>query len=105
LRVAYARGSGGTRESPACGIVAAAGRKGAHVFYADPHVPAFSVDGTELKAVEPTYDELRAADCVLILADHSEFDYTAIARDGQLIVDTRNSIPEIQGSRGRVVRL
>jgi len=27
------------------------------------------------------------------------------ARDGQLIVDTRNSIPEIQGSRGRVVRL
>src|SRR3989454_2023224 len=105
LGVAYKRGIGDTRESPAYEIIATLRRKGAHVSYADPYVPTFSVDGMELKAVEPTYDELRAADCVLILADHSEFDYTAIAREGQLIVDTRNSIPEISGSRGRVVRL
>ncbi len=65
----------------------------------------FSVDGVELKAVEPTSDELRNADCVLVLADHAEFDYYAIARDGRLVVDTRNSVPEVKGPHGRIVKL
>src|SRR5207249_360534 len=73
LGVAYKRGIGDTRESPAHEIVSALRRKGAQVSYADPHVPTFHVDGTELKAVEPTEEDLRAADCVLILADHPEF--------------------------------
>ena len=63
------------------------------------------VDGTDLKAVEPTEEELRAADCVLILADHDEFDYEAIAREGRLVVDTRNRVPEIPRPLGRVVKL
>ena len=105
LGVAYKRGIGDTRESPAHEIVGALRRKGAQVSYADPHVPTFHVDGTELKAVEPTEEDLRAADCVLILADHPEFDYGAIARHSALIVDTRHSVPEIKGRRGRLVRL
>jgi len=105
LGVAYKRGIGDTRESPAHEIVSALRRKGAQVSYADPHVPTFHVDGTELKAVEPTEEDLRAADCVLILADHPEFDYGAIARHSALIVDTRHSVPEIKGRRGRLVRL
>ena len=68
-------------------------------------MPTFRVDGTELKAVEPTQEELRAADCVLILADHAEFDYPAIAREGRLVVDTRNSVPEIAGQHGRLIKL
>src|SRR5207249_2997296 len=105
LGVAYKRGIGDTRESPAHEIVSTLRRKGAQVSYADPHVPTFHVDGTELKAVEPTEEDLRAADCVLILADHAEFDYGAIARHSVLIVDTRHSVPEIKGRRGRLVRL
>src|SRR5256884_44824 len=101
LGVAYKRGIGDTRESPAHEIVSALRRKGAQVSYADPHVPTFHVDGTELKAVEPTEEDLRAADCVLILADHPEFDYGAIARHSALIVDTRHSVPENKGRRGR----
>src|SRR2546426_2431150 len=73
--VAYKRGAGDTRESPTHEIISALRRRGALVSYADPHVPTFPVDGTELKAVEPTAEELRAADCVLILTDHPEFDY------------------------------
>ena len=105
LGVAYKRGIGDTRESPAYEIIATLRRKGAQVFYADPHVPLFAVDGTDLKAVEPTEEELRAADCVLILADHDEFDYGAIAREGRLVVDTRNRVPEIPRPLGRVVKL
>jgi len=105
LGVAYKRGIGDTRESPAYEILATLRRKGAQVVYADPHVPTFQVDGIELKAVEPTEDELRGVDCILILADHPEFDYELIAREGRLIVDTRNRVPEVAGGRGRLVRL
>src|SRR5204863_31646 len=53
LGVAYKRGIGDTRESPAYEIVATLRGKGAHVSYADPYVPTFRIDdGTELKAVE-----------------------------------------------------
>jgi UDP-N-acetyl-D-glucosamine dehydrogenase len=105
LGVAYKRGIGDTRESPAFEIIATLRRKGAQVSYADPHVPTFRVDGTELKAVEPTQGELREADCVLILTDHPEFDYGAVARHGRLIVDTRHSVPEPTSRRRRLVRL
>src|SRR5881628_225738 len=105
LGVAYKRGIGDTRESPAYEIITTLRRKGAHVSYADPHVPTFMVDGTELKAVEATGAELRGADCVLILTDHVEFDYRAVARHARLIVDTRHSVPEVAGRRGRLVRL
>lgn len=103
LGVAYKRGIGDTRESPAYEIIATLRRRGARVSYADPHVPTFPVDGTELKAVEPTPEDLRAANCVLILTDHPEFDYGAVARHARLIVDTRHSVPGVAGRR--LVRL
>src|SRR5436309_6940562 len=93
LGVAYKRGIGDTREAAAYEIIATLRRKGAEVSYADPHVPALWVDGTELKAVEATGAELRGADCVQILTDHVEFDYRAVARHARLIVDTRHSVP------------
>jgi UDP-N-acetyl-D-glucosamine dehydrogenase len=105
LGVAYKRGIGDTRESPAYEIITTLRRKGCQVSYADPHVPALTVDGVKLKAVEPTDEELRAADCILILADHPEFDYQAVAREGRLVVDTRGSVPEISGRRARIVKL
>jgi UDP-N-acetyl-D-glucosamine dehydrogenase len=105
LGVAYKRGIGDTRESPAFEIIAALRRKGAEVAYADPHVPALWIDGARIKTVEVTQDELRGADCVLVLTDHREFDYVAVARFARLIVDTRHSVPELPGSRGRLVRL
>jgi UDP-N-acetyl-D-glucosamine dehydrogenase len=105
LGVAYKRGIGDTRESPAFEIIAALQRKGAEVTYADPHVPALWVDGGRIKSAEATEDELRNADCVLVLTDHPEFDYAAVARHGRLIVDTRHSVPALTNGCGRLVRL
>jgi len=34
---------------------------------------------------------VRSADCVVILTDHSVFDYTSIIRTASLLVDTRNA--------------
>src|SRR5438874_442518 len=105
LGVAYKRGIGDTRESPAFEIIAALRHKGAEVSYADPHVPALWVDGAPIKAVDVSTDELERADCVLVLTDHPEFDYAAVAQHGRLIVDTRHSVPALSHGRGRLVRL
>src|SRR5881296_869852 len=90
LGVAYKRGVGDTRESPAHEIISTLLRRGADVAYADPHVPTFQIEGTELKAVDLTDEIVRQADCTLILTDHREFDFRRIVELAPLVVDTRN---------------
>src|SRR5438067_6251859 len=91
LGVAYKRGIGDTRESPAHEIISTLLRRGADVAYADPHVPTFQIEGTELKAVDLTDEIVRQADCTLILTDHREFDFRRIVELAPLVVDTRNA--------------
>jgi len=105
LGVAYKRGVGDTRESPAHEVIAVLHQRGAQVSYADPHVPVFRVDGIELKATGLTVEAARESDCVVILTDHPQFDYGAVARHARLIVDTRHAIPTADEGGGRVVRL
>jgi len=105
LGVAYKRGVGDTRESPAHDVIAALRSRGAVVAYADPHVPALRSGEIDLKAVAPTEAALRAADCVVVLTDHPEFDYEAVVRHARLIVDTRQAIPLGAAGGARVVRL
>src|SRR6266581_2506348 len=91
LGVAYKRGVSDIRESPALEVIAELQHKGALVSYADPHVPSLDVEGTVLKAVEVTDQRLAAADCVVILTDHADFDYRQIVDASRLVVDTRNA--------------
>jgi len=91
LGVAYKRGVGDTRESPAIEVIGKLLEKGAEVVYADPYVPAVTVDGQVMKAVELTDQEITSADCVLILTDHAEFDYRRIVDLATLVVDTRSA--------------
>jgi UDP-N-acetyl-D-glucosamine dehydrogenase len=104
LGVAYKRGVGDMRESPAQEIINALRRWGADVVYADPHVPTFAADETELKAVELTDEILAQADCTLILTDHPEFDFRRIVDVAPLVVDTRNATWGLTAPRGRVIR-
>ena len=103
LGVAYKRGVGDTRESPAHEIISSLLRRGADVAYADPHVPTFQIEGTELKAVDLTDEIVRQADCTLILTDHREFDFRRIVELAPLVVDTRNATWGITAP-GRVIR-
>ena len=57
-----------------------------------------------LKAAELTEGELSAADCVLILTDHPEFDYRRVVETAALVVDTRNATWGMPAPAGRVLR-
>ena len=105
LGVAYKRGVGDLRESPALEVMELLRARGAEVSYADPHVPAINFDGHLLKAIEPTDAVLGAADCVVILTDHAEFDYQRTLAASRLVVDTRNATFGLPAPAGRVVRL
>jgi UDP-N-acetyl-D-glucosamine dehydrogenase len=93
LGVAYKRDIEDIRESPALDIIRLLEGQGAKVTYSDPHVPRFREDGQEFRSVELTPDLVAAADCVMIVTDHTAVDYRMIKRRAKLIVDTRNAIP------------
>jgi UDP-N-acetyl-D-glucosamine dehydrogenase len=94
LGVAYKRDVEDIRESPALDIIRLLEGQGARVSYFDPHVPRFREDGQEFRSVELTPDVVAAADCVMIVTDHTVVDYRMIKRMAKLIVDTRNAIPK-----------
>jgi len=105
LGVAYKRGVSDIRESPALEIIATLQEKGAQVCYADPHVPSVDIEGTVLKGVEVTDQRLAAADCVVILTDHAEFDYRQVVDAARLVVDTRSATWRLGAPADRVVTL
>ena len=105
LGIAYKRGVGDTRESPALEVMARLIGRGAVVEYADPHVPEIAFEGHSLKAVEVTDERLAEADCVVILTDHQEFDYARIVETSSLVVDTRGATHTIAAPADRVVAL
>jgi UDP-N-acetyl-D-glucosamine dehydrogenase len=105
LGVTYKADVNDIRESPALEIIELLVRRGAQVSYADPFTPQLALDGHKLSAVEPSGDALAAADCVLILTNHSQFDYGAIAERAPLVVDTRNAMKKFRGTRSSIVSL
>ncbi|MBI5904757.1 MAG: nucleotide sugar dehydrogenase, partial [Deltaproteobacteria bacterium] len=100
LGVAYKKNISDVRESPALDILQLLSKKGAVLSYCDPHVPEVREAGMALTATPFTAAALRKADCVVIVTDHSAFDYRLVAREAKAIVDTRNAM---KGHNGRKV--
>ncbi len=105
LGVAYKRGVGDIRESPALQIISELKAQGADVSYSDPHVPNLLLDDEHLASVTVSDDLVRSVDCVLILTDHPEFNYRSIVACANLIVDTRGATWGLPRSAGQVVDL
>lgn len=105
LGVAYKRGVGDIRESPAIEIIEELFRKGAQVQYSDPFVPALTLQGRKLQAARINHELLQWSDLALILTDHREFDYDAVVTQAPLVVDTRNATRGLEAPGGRIVRL
>ena len=91
LGVTYKRDVGDMRESPALEVLQLLSQRHARVAYIDQYVPTLSLNGITCHSKTLTAGELRAADCVLILTDHSNVDYALVAREARLVVDTRNA--------------
>jgi UDP-N-acetyl-D-glucosamine dehydrogenase len=94
LGVAYKRNIEDIRESPALDIIRLLEGQGARVSYSDPHVPRFREDGQDFRSVELTPEVVAAADCVIVVTDHTAVDYRMIKRHAKLVVDTRNAMPK-----------
>ena len=94
LGVAYKRDIDDIRESPALDIIRLLEGQGARVSYSDPHVPVFAENGHEFRSVALDSKTVAAADCVMIVTDHTAVDYRMIKRHARLVVDTRNAMPK-----------
>ncbi|MBI4459447.1 MAG: nucleotide sugar dehydrogenase [Acidobacteria bacterium] len=90
LGVSYKKDVSDIRESPALDVLAHLARLGARLSYSDPYVPSLQSGGEQLQSQE-VGAACREADCVVLVTDHSIFDYAAIAEQSRLIVDTRNA--------------
>ena len=114
LGVAYKKDIDDVRESPALSIIDRLRAKGADVIYHDPFVKELRFDdahtessGEPLSSVPLTDEELKTADCLIIVTDHSSIDYKRVCSLTPLIVDTRNALSgELRrNSSAKIIRL
>jgi UDP-N-acetyl-D-glucosamine dehydrogenase len=114
LGVAYKKDIDDVRESPALSIIGRLAAKGADIRYHDSHVPELGISDTHkvpggepMRSVELSDEELRTADCCVIVTDHSNVDYERVCALSTLIVDTRNALSRDlrNASCSRIVRL
>ncbi len=91
LGVAYKKDVSDVRESPALDIIGLLLDKGADVEYYDPYVPLTKGDDWSLKSSSDVLGAVKQADCVVLVTDHSDFDYQGIANSAKFIFDTRNA--------------
>jgi UDP-N-acetyl-D-glucosamine dehydrogenase len=90
--VAYKKDIDDIRESPALDVIRLLQRRGAVVSYHDPHVRQLKDEDIDLASLALTPETLAAADCVVIVTDHSDVDYALVERCARLVVDTRNAL-------------
>jgi UDP-N-acetyl-D-glucosamine dehydrogenase len=92
LGVAYKKDVDDLRESPALTIIELLQKEGADVSYNDPYFPTVGKGRNyDLQMQCALMENLGQYDCVLIVTDHSTYDYPRIVREAQLVVDTRNA--------------
>jgi UDP-N-acetyl-D-glucosamine dehydrogenase len=100
LGVAYKRDVDDLRESPALTIIELLRQDGAMVFYNDPYFPEVGRGrhyNLNMTCVPLT--DLTQYDCVLIVTNHSDYDYQSIVDQSQLVVDTRNATKGIDSAK------
>lgn len=91
LGVAYKRDVGDTRESPANDIIGLLRQQGADLAFADPFVAEYEVLGEAVPRHDFARDGAAGFDCVVIVTNHSAFDYARVLREAPLVFDTRNA--------------
>jgi UDP-N-acetyl-D-glucosamine dehydrogenase len=92
LGMAYKKDIDDLRESPSLTIIELLRAEGAEVLYNDPYFPTVGRGRRyNLNMTSTPLDNLDQYDCVLIVTDHSDYDYKAIVEQSKLVVDSRNA--------------
>jgi UDP-N-acetyl-D-glucosamine dehydrogenase len=99
LGLAYKRDIDDLRESPSLTIIELLQKRGAHVEYNDPFFPSVG-HGRKyaLNMTNTPLDKIPEFDCVVIVTDHSQYDFADIVSKAQLVVDTRNATRGIEAA-------
>lgn len=105
LGAAYKPDVDDLRESPALDVIGLLIQKGAHVQYHDPFIPQIQHDGWELASVPDLFEATKNVDCVVIITNHSQYDYERLALESRIIVDTRNALGRIESANPNVYKL
>ena len=99
LGLAYKRDIDDLRESPSLTIIELLRDKGALVDYNDPYFPTVGHGRHyDLNMTSTPLDNLGSYDAVLIVTDHTSYDYQAIVKQSKLVVDTRNATKGINAT-------
>jgi UDP-N-acetyl-D-glucosamine dehydrogenase len=100
LGVAYKRDIDDLRESPALTIIELLQKEGAQVSYHDPYFPFIGKGRKyDLQMKRSELTNLEQYDCVVIITDHSDYDYKRIVSEAQLVVDSRNATKGIDSPK------
>ena len=100
LGVAYKRDIDDLRESPALTIIELLRKKGANVACNDPFFAKVGHGRKyDLNMTRAPLDDLGQYDAVVIVTDHSSYDYARIVREAQLVIDTRNATRGIESAK------
>jgi len=95
--VAYKKDVDDIRESPALDLLHLLHERGAELSYTDPFVPELPgslwANGIDLTNVDASKAAAEEYDCLVVVTDHSAFDYDQLQRVAKVVVDTRNAIP------------
>ncbi|HVT99907.1 MAG TPA: UDP binding domain-containing protein, partial [Acidobacteriaceae bacterium] len=97
LGMAYKRDIDDLRESPSLTIIELLQKRGAQVSYNDPFFPTVG-HGRKyaLNMTSTPLEKVGEFDCVVIVTDHSQYDYADIVSKAKLVVDTRNATRGIE---------
>jgi UDP-N-acetyl-D-glucosamine dehydrogenase len=107
LGVAYKPDIDDVRESPALDVIALMKKKGAEVFYHDPYIPQIhhEHEGWRMESVPDMMDCVRDADAVVIVTNHSSYDYETILAEAKFIFDSRNALGKVANDHPKVAKL
>jgi UDP-N-acetyl-D-glucosamine dehydrogenase len=106
LGVAYKPDIDDVRESPALDVIGLLRKKGALVQYHDPYIPHIhhEYDGWQMDSVKDIMESVKEADVVVIVTDHTDYDYKAVVETAKFVFDTRNATGKL-GRSANVERL
>jgi UDP-N-acetyl-D-glucosamine dehydrogenase len=98
IGVAYKKDVADLRESPALLIMKLLQERDAKIKYNDPYFNEINHDGISMKGTLLTKSTLRKADCVVVITNHSSYDYKFICDNARIVFDTRNATKKVKSN-------
>ncbi len=105
LGAAYKPDIDDIRKSPSLDVIGLLQQKGAEVSYHDPYISSLRHEGLEMDSVPDLMDAVQQSDCVVIVTNHSNYNYSELLQNARLIVDTRNALGAAGRDNPKVIRL